>query len=367
MHGLIFVTWEKYIAERFGNAVLYHYRAAIGEIPLTAPLANRIYDDATLIAGVQALCKLSGVPANTLLREYGRYFIMNGLTNHLCAYFLTRVQTGRELLLIMREGHQQMRRTPDGITPPLFRYESLPNDPQGIVLIYDSPRKLCPILYGAIEGAAERYGERVQIVERTCMKYGADACRFEVHFQPLMQSQSRYSLLWQQERINKQKSRQHLADIMLSLLPDNGGITMGELQERLHTVASVPQEQVRPRIIFEGLRHLQYAGLITSTANQPGDVLTQRRFWRVPTHDQEGSVARVLPPQHTASASATSATTASPQNPRLPRISSRQTKRLNERRADIPALASAQPYREPRKQETGSLLLRYRRQQNNSH
>jgi len=34
--------------------------------------------------------------------------------------------------------------------------------------------------------------------------------------------------------------------------------------------------------LLKALRHLQYAGLVASTANQPGDNLTQRRYWQAP-------------------------------------------------------------------------------------
>jgi len=54
MHGLIFVTWEKYLVERFGSALLYQYRQEIGETAASAPLASQVYDDATLLAGVGA-------------------------------------------------------------------------------------------------------------------------------------------------------------------------------------------------------------------------------------------------------------------------------------------------------------------------
>jgi heme-NO-binding protein len=102
MHGLIFVTWEKYLVDRFGGSFLSAYHDAIGEIPSTVPLASRVYDDANLLAGVGAASKLAHFPVETLLREYGRYFLINGLTSHLCAYLLTQVHSGRELLLMMR-------------------------------------------------------------------------------------------------------------------------------------------------------------------------------------------------------------------------------------------------------------------------
>jgi len=86
LHSLIFMTWEKYLAERFGRPFLSTYGDAIGETQANLPLANRLYDDATLVAGVSAASELTRLSVDTLLREYGRYFILNGLTGHLCAY-----------------------------------------------------------------------------------------------------------------------------------------------------------------------------------------------------------------------------------------------------------------------------------------
>src|SRR5712692_8915827 len=122
MQGIIFVTWEKFLAERFGSSLIVAYRATIGETPATSPLASRVYDDATLLLGVNVACQLTGISANTILREYGRYFILNGLTSHLCAYLLTPVRSAGELLLAMRDAHTQMRRCPDGLTPPVFGF-----------------------------------------------------------------------------------------------------------------------------------------------------------------------------------------------------------------------------------------------------
>lgn len=279
MHGLIFVTWEKYLSERFGSALLKEYRNTIGETAATSPLASLVYDDATLLAGVGAACELTRLPADTILREYGRYFMINGLTSHLCAYLLTQVHSGRDLLLVMRDAHAQMRRTPDAVTPPLFRYQTVNSKPHELTLFYDSPRKLCSVLRGAIEGAAERYGEQVHIVERTCMKQGATACCFELIFSPPM---AEFRQQETQEQIARRNVRQQLAQLVLQTLPDNDGVRLVELQEILRK-RQVRSNQVRPSVLLEALRHLQHAGLVASTANQPGDDLTRRRYWRAPT------------------------------------------------------------------------------------
>jgi Haem-NO-binding len=280
MHGLFFVTWEKYLAERFGTSLLNTYRKMMGESPTHAPLASRVYDDETLLAGVGVAYQLTQQPVETILREYGRYFILNGLTSHLCAYLLTQVRSGKELLMVMRDAHAQMRRTPDSLTPPLFQYELSPLDANGFILVYDSPRQLCSVLHGAIEGAALRYGEKVQIHEQTCMKKGAPTCRFEVHFfapasGPLMQQET-------PEQRERRTAQRQLAQLVLAVLPSRDGVSLQELQGIL-THHKATAQQIRPSVLLEALRHLQHTGLVASTANQPGDDLTCRRYWRTPT------------------------------------------------------------------------------------
>lgn len=281
MHGLIFVTWEKYLAERFGESFLYRYRDVIGETVANAPLASRLYDDATLLAGVGAAGKLSGLPVDTLLREYGRYFIINGLTSHLCTYVLAQVHSGRDLLLTMRDVHARLRCTHEGLTPPLFNYEFSPH-PNTVVLLYDSPRNVCSVLWGAIEGAAERYGERVHIVEQSCMKRGAAVCRFVAHFSPSPTSTEQ--AIKTPEQVTRQQKQKELTELVLGFLPERGpteGVTLADLQQILQHHRQISAHYLRPAVLLEALQHLQFAGYVASTANDPGDEFTRRRYWRV--------------------------------------------------------------------------------------
>jgi len=152
-----------------------------------------------------------------------------------------------------------------------------------LVLIYDSPRKICRVLVGAIEGAAERYGEQVHIVERTCMKQGASACRFEVTFSSLLSQPLQHSETPEQRA--RSTAQKQFAEFVLSVLPEDDGAMLGELQHFLQRLPVNPQ-QLRPSVLLEALRHLQFVGLVASSANQPGDDLTHRRYWRAPTSDK---------------------------------------------------------------------------------
>lgn len=118
MHGLIFVTWEKYLTERFGQEMLAAYRHEIGETPANSPLASRLYNDEAMLAGEEAASILTKLPVDALLREYGRYFIINGLTSHLCTYVLSGVRSASELLRMMRNVHARLRQTQEGANQP---------------------------------------------------------------------------------------------------------------------------------------------------------------------------------------------------------------------------------------------------------
>ena len=275
MHGLIFVTWEGFLAENFGSTFLNTYRAAIGETPQTAPLATRIYDDATLLAGVGAACQLTKLSVDVMLRRYGQYFIMNGLTSYRCAYLLNQVSSGRDLLLMMRKAHGQMRLSPDAMTPPLFEYEVISSTSPKFTIVYESERKLCSLLVGAIEGAAMRYGEQVQLVERSCMKNGSAACRFEVLFS---KSSQQLEIPQQEER---RKQKQLFSNQVLAVLPLSNGYTLLEVQQIMQRQGKTSSEYLRPSFILEALQSLLHAGMVASTGSA-GDSMNIRRYWRLP-------------------------------------------------------------------------------------
>src|SRR5947209_45603 len=66
------------------------------------------------------------------------------------------------------------------------------------------------------------------------------------------------------------------------VLPDQDGVTLEDLQRDLQH-QQVSPSQLRLSVLLEALQHLQHAGLVASTANQPEDDLYRRRYWRVPT------------------------------------------------------------------------------------
>jgi hypothetical protein len=278
MHGLIFVTWERYLSEQFGPQFLHIYRATLGKTGDQRPLVSRVYDDAALLQGVAVAATLTRTSTDALLRGYGRYFLLNGLTNRLCTYLLNQIDNGRDLLLAMCSAHKQMGAATEGVTPPLFKYQTFADDPNGLVLLYDSPRQLCSLLLGAIEGAAKRYHQEVEVRELSCMKRGAPLCRFKIHFSAPQES----TCPWRErpDQGYRRMSQQEFANLLYTVLPDQGGVTLAELCELLRAY-QMEKEYLRPYVLLLALAYLHHAGWVATTANQPGDHLWNRRYWRV--------------------------------------------------------------------------------------
>lgn len=295
MKGIIFVVWEKYLNERFGAKFTDTYRENIGEPRDQLPISGRIYPDELLVKGLRAASQLSFVTEDRLMFEYGHYFMINGLVEYLCGYLLAQAWNAYDLLLLMRDAHAQMRRTPDGLEPPLFSYEVLSEDHNHMILTYDSKRKLCSLLDGCIHGSADRFGEKVYTREHSCMKRGDPVCRFEVRFTGESWAKRATPQMIEQEK--QRLSKQGLSNLILQALPYdfNGSLTLEDLHraalqtqglyfpeiyQKQRTISSVHISQ-----IYTALAKLLQVGLVASTVNHPGDTFGSRRYWRAPTHD----------------------------------------------------------------------------------
>jgi hypothetical protein len=267
----------------------------MGEGKNNLPVSGRVYPDQMFMTGLKEASRLTFKSEDSLLFEYGRYFMLNGLTEYLCGYLLAQAWCGYDLLLLMREAHAQMRRTAEGLTPPLFSYEILSNDHNHMIMTYDSDRRLCSLLNGCIHGGVQRFGEKVRTRELSCMKKGDPVCRFEVIIEgePWAKHATPAQIAQEKERLSKQG----LTNLLLEVLPytrddardiqavklaldQNRGPYMPEMYQNQRNVEPVHISQ-----ILTGLSKLQQIGLVASTMNEPGDTMITRRYWRAPMSD----------------------------------------------------------------------------------
>ena len=76
--------------------------------------------------------------------------------------------------------HELVRATIPNATPP--RLLVTPLDEDGVQIKYASPRRLCILVRGLVEGTARLYGEKADIDETACMHRGDTACVFQIRF-----------------------------------------------------------------------------------------------------------------------------------------------------------------------------------------
>ncbi len=174
MHAQIFICLSDYVRARSTKAAA----AALEKvIPRKDVLPFRSYPDALAVEAVTAVANAEGRTVPDLLVNYGRYFVQWAKPSYTTAF---QAPNAREFLKSIGKIHALVTTVNPNAEPPSIRWEE-PGEGR-LVLHYGSPRHLCPVVRGMIEGVANEYREEVRIQETACMHRGHDACRFELQF-----------------------------------------------------------------------------------------------------------------------------------------------------------------------------------------
>jgi hypothetical protein len=75
--------------------------------------------------------------------------------------------------------HPEVRKLYAGAGCPHFHFEDAPDG--ALMMGYNSPRRLCALAHGFIEGAADHFGETVNVEHPTCMHRGDAKCQIAIH------------------------------------------------------------------------------------------------------------------------------------------------------------------------------------------
>jgi hypothetical protein len=179
MKGVIFKHFEAFVVENFGVEV---FETILDRTPLRTSgpfLGPGTYPDEDLFALVGTALELSGLAAPDALFAFGR-FLFPRLTASVPELLRTQRTTKELLLTLDRVIHVEVRKMlPEAETPRILCRDDGSNS---LDLTYRSSRKLCHLMRGLIDAAAEHYGERVEMQETCCMHDGADSCAFRMTF-----------------------------------------------------------------------------------------------------------------------------------------------------------------------------------------
>jgi len=176
MHGLIFAELRKYVEDRLGTGSWKKLTETAG-LGNKSYLSSQVYPDEDVGALVTTASKLTGIPAQALLEDFGA-FIAPDLVGMFRSLLKTTWRTIDVIDHTEETIHKVVRTGHPGAQPPELRTKR--DRPDQVTVIYSSPRKLCSIAKGICKGMATHFGETIAIEEETCMLTGATECRLVV-------------------------------------------------------------------------------------------------------------------------------------------------------------------------------------------
>ena len=177
MKGIVFNLLEQLVRQEFGESEWDHVRQDADVDGAFTSLDT--YPDAELRKLVAAVGKRAQKTPGEALQWFGRHS-MPLLASQYPHFFDAQKSTRSFILTLNDIIHPQVRKLYPGADVPVFDFDT--SSPDGLTLGYQSPRKLCALAHGFIEGAADHYGEIVEVEQSQCMHRGDAKCVFRLRF-----------------------------------------------------------------------------------------------------------------------------------------------------------------------------------------
>lgn len=180
MKGVIFNELEEMVRERFGEGAWDDILEATELRTKGGVFAGpKAYPDDDFLALVGTTCRLHGQDAPRLIREFGRFLFPRFVRRY--PIFLVPQMTAKQFLKTV-DGtiHVVVRKLNPDAGLPKFEYEDPASD--RLVIRYQSPRRMCELMLGLVDGVADHFDERASAEEPRCLKRGDDHCRVELQF-----------------------------------------------------------------------------------------------------------------------------------------------------------------------------------------
>lgn len=131
------------------------------------------YPDREMLALVQSLATSLQVSEQEVLRWFG-CAAMPLLFQRYPRFFAAHTGVRSFVLSVNEFIHPEVRKIYPGAEVPIFVFHE--ESDGGLLMEYRSPRKLCALAQGFIEGAAGHYNEIVAVKHVQCMHRGDDLC-----------------------------------------------------------------------------------------------------------------------------------------------------------------------------------------------
>jgi hypothetical protein len=177
VHGVVFSSFRDYVTEAYGRDVFEQVFADGG-----AYLLSEAYPDKELILLIGRAQEATGRVVDDLVFDFGVFTAQKTFARLYPAFFAISPSTREFLLTVETRIHELVRATIPNAHPPQLHVSERGTD--GVSIVYTSPRQLCVLLRGLVEGTARHYGETADVVETSCMRLGDETCTVDVTLSP---------------------------------------------------------------------------------------------------------------------------------------------------------------------------------------
>lgn len=177
MNGVFHRGLKEFVVEQYGRDVWDEAREAAGvERQVYLPVDTR--PDAEFISLVETVPAQVDESPFELLERFGRF-----LTERLLETYGARVVSDDwgsiDLLAsVETEIHEPLRNHNAELNPPKLAVTREGDD--RVTMLYESPRRLCPIARGIALGVGDQYGDDLAVTEERCMHRGDPQCEIVV-------------------------------------------------------------------------------------------------------------------------------------------------------------------------------------------
>jgi len=180
MKGIIFVTFNKLVEEKFGLDVWDDLLGRVDPQSEGVYVSGDTYEDAELMSLVGELSKLTGMGIEDLIRAFGEY-ALEPLASIYPESINKESMTAKEFLQSVHDIiHIEVKKLYHDAQLPTIKYED--PAPDQLVMIYQSPRKMYMLAEGLIEGTAKYFGIQIERKTIHLTEQGEDIYRFELQF-----------------------------------------------------------------------------------------------------------------------------------------------------------------------------------------
>jgi hypothetical protein len=179
MKGIIFRFLEEFITKNCGED---KFQELVAHCPMQTKepfVGPGTYPDGDFFSIFNATVKDLGLAHDDALRLFGEFCFPRLAGRY--PHFVTPYAKAKPFLLTVDAViHIEVRKLLKDAVLPKFYYDD--PDPQHLIIVYQSERRLCRFMEGLLDGVGKHFGERITQEQRKCTYRGDNECEFLLSF-----------------------------------------------------------------------------------------------------------------------------------------------------------------------------------------